>query len=155
MQALQDVETAAAAVALQRIGGVGHQLQFAKHELGNDNGAVEKAGFGDISDAAVNDDAGIENLVALLRLLLAAKDSPQRRKIEQIAFVGADDQANVGHQQHDHDLEETSRVARAEAVAEDQGKQVGAEDAQHAADGGPDQPLQADPAQPPFEQDDG
>ena len=40
------------------------------------------------------------------------------------------------------------------AVANDQGKQVGAEDAEDAAHGGANQALQADPTQPPFEQDD-
>ena len=41
-----------------------------------------------------------------------------------------------------------------DAVANDQRKQVSADNPQHAADGGPNQTLQADPAQLPFEQHD-
>ncbi len=40
------------------------------------------------------------------------------------------------------------------AVADHQGEEVGAEDAEDAADRSADQALQADQAQPPFEQDD-
>ena len=41
-------------------------MEFAEHELRDHEDAVEKAGFRDIGDAAVDDDAGIENLEALL-----------------------------------------------------------------------------------------
>ena len=41
------------------------------------------------------------------------------------------------------------------AVANDEGKQVGAEDAEDAANGRANQTLQADQAQPPFEENDG
>ena len=117
LQALQDVETAASAVALERVGRIGHQLQFAQHELRGDDDAIEEAGFGDVGDAAVDDDAGIENLVALLALFLAAEDAAQRRQIEQVSFHGAHDQAHVGHEQHDQNLQEALRVAWRQAVA--------------------------------------
>jgi hypothetical protein len=45
LDALQDVEPAAAAVALQRIGGIGDELQLAQHELRDDQRAVEEAGL--------------------------------------------------------------------------------------------------------------
>ena len=70
-------------------------------------------------------------------------------------FVGAHHQADVGHQQHDQNLQEALGVSWSQAAANDQGEQVSAEDAQDAADGGADQTRQADQAQPPFEQDDG
>ena len=46
-------------------------------------------------------------------------------------------------------------MAGHDAVANHQGEQVGPDDAENAADGSADQPLQADPAQPPLEKDDG
>ena len=58
---LQDVEAAAAAVALQRVGGVGDELQLLEHELRDDQRAVEEAGLADVGDAAVDDDAGVED----------------------------------------------------------------------------------------------
>ena len=39
--------------------------------------AIEEAGFGNIGDPSVNDDAGIEDFVALLRLLLPSEDAAQ------------------------------------------------------------------------------
>ena len=101
LQALQNVETAAAAVTLERVGRIGHQLQFAQDELRRHDHAVEEAGFGDVRDPAVDDDAGVENLVALLRLLFAAEDAAEGRQVQQVALVGAHDQSDVGHQQHD------------------------------------------------------
>ena len=89
---------------LSEIGGVGNQLQLAQNELRDDDDAVEEAGLGDVGDAAVDDDAGVENLVALLALLLAAEDAAQRRQVQQVALVGADDQSDVGHEQHDREI---------------------------------------------------
>ena len=51
------------------------ELQFAQYELRSDDDAVEKAGFGDVGNAAVDDHAGVEDLVAFLALLLAPKDT--------------------------------------------------------------------------------
>jgi len=56
---LQDVQAAAAAVALHRIRRIRHQLQFAQNELGDHQDAIQKAGLRYIGDAAVNDDAGV------------------------------------------------------------------------------------------------
>ena len=64
---LQDVEAAAAAVALHRIGGVGDELQFLQHELRDHQRAVEEARLADVGDAAVDDHARVEDPVALLR----------------------------------------------------------------------------------------
>jgi hypothetical protein len=65
---LQDVEAAAPAIALHRIRGVGDQLQLLQHELRNDERAVHEAGFADVRDPSVDDDAGVEHLVAPPRL---------------------------------------------------------------------------------------
>ena len=89
------------------VGGIGDQLQLAQDELRGHDDAVQEAGLGDVGDAAVDDDAGVENLIDALALLLAAEDAAQRRQVEQVALVGADDQADVSHQQHDQYLQET------------------------------------------------
>src|SRR5262249_37810052 len=57
LQTLQDVEAAAAAVALERIGRVGDELEFAQDKLRDHDDAVEEAGFSDVGNAAVDDDA--------------------------------------------------------------------------------------------------
>src|SRR5262249_45863534 len=67
LDALQDVEAAAAAVPLQRVGRIGDELQFLEHELRDDERAVDEAGFTYVGDAAVDDYAGVENLVTALR----------------------------------------------------------------------------------------
>ncbi len=58
---LQHVESAAAALPLRAVGRVGDHLQFAEHKLRNDEHAIDKPGLGDIGDAAVDDDARIQN----------------------------------------------------------------------------------------------
>src|SRR5581483_3809236 len=154
LDALQNVEPAAAAVALERVGRVGHELQFAQHELRDDDDPVEEAGFGDVGDAAVDDDAGVEDLVALLGLLLAAEDTAQGGEVQQVALVRPHDQSNVGHEQHDEHLQEALRVSRLDAVLDDQAEQVGAEDAGNAADHRANQPLEADLEQADLKQHD-
>src|SRR5204862_4223674 len=58
---LQNVEAAAAAVALHRVARIGDELQFLQHELRNHERAVDKPGFADVGDAPVDDDAGVED----------------------------------------------------------------------------------------------
>ncbi len=106
LDALQDVQAAAAAVALHRIGRIGHQLQLAQHELRNHQHAVEETGFGDIGDAAVDDHAGVQNLERFLRALLAAEDAAQGRQVEHVALLGAHHQPHVGHPQQEANLQE-------------------------------------------------
>src|SRR5665213_2671131 len=60
LDTLQDVETAPPAVALHRIGGIGHQLQLVQYELGDHQRSVHKAGLDDVGNASVDDDAGVE-----------------------------------------------------------------------------------------------
>ena len=55
--------------------------------------------FADVCDAAIDDDAGVENLVDLLDRTLSAKDTAERRQIEEVSLVGANHQADVGHQE--------------------------------------------------------
>src|ERR1700687_1364953 len=155
LQALQNVEAAPPAIALQGVGGIGDELQFAQHELRGDDDAVEEAGLGNVGDAPVDDDAGVENLVAFLALLLAAEDPSERGQVQQITLVGPDDEAHIGHQQHDQDLQEALGVSFGNAVADDQSKQVSATDAEETPDGGADESLQTHGAQLPLEEHDG
>src|SRR5208283_5225620 len=58
--------------------------ESAEHELRDHNQAVEETGLGDVGDAAVDNDAGVEDLVTLLARLFAAEDPAERRQIEQV-----------------------------------------------------------------------
>ena len=130
-------------------------MQLAQHELRDDDDAVEEAGLGDVGDATVDDDAGVQDFVAALGLLLAAEDAAERGQVQQLAFTGADDQADVGHQQHDKQLQEALGRTRLNAVFDDQAEKISADDAEDAADDGADQPLQADLPQADLEQNHG
>src|SRR5581483_3805877 len=154
LQALQNVESPAPPISLERIGGVRHQLQLTQYELRGDDDSIEEAGLSDVSDTAIDDHAGIENFVALFPLLLAPEDPSQCRQVQQIAFVGPDDQTNVGHQQHDKDLKEALGMSLGNAAADDEGEKIRPADAEDTSDGRSDEPLQADRAQLPFEQND-
>src|SRR5579864_5336865 len=105
LDALQNIETAAAAIAFHGVGGIGDQLQFAQHELRDDEHAIEKTGFGDVGDAAVDDDAGIEDLKGFLWPFFPTENAAQGGKVQQIAFVGADDQPDIGHPQQEEKLQ--------------------------------------------------
>ena len=155
LEALEDVETTASAIALEGVGGIGDELEFAKDELRDDDEAVEESGFGDVGDAAVDDNAGIENFKALLARLFASEDAAEGGQVEQIALVGADGQSDIGHDHHNHDLEETLNRTGRDAVANNEGEEIGTDDTENAADGCADQPLQTHHAQPPLEDNDG
>ena len=62
LQALDNIQPAAAPVALHGIGRIGHHLQFAQNKLRNDDDPVQEAGIGDVGDAAIDKDTGVEDL---------------------------------------------------------------------------------------------
>ena len=147
---LQDVEAAAAAIAFHGIGRVGHQLQFAEHELRNHQHAIEEAGLRNIGDAAIDDDAGIEYLVGLLGRFFAAEDAAERSQVQQVALLGADDQAHVAHEQQERHLQKRLRCR----LAQHKGHEKRTDNTEHAAACRADQPFQADPLQTHFKEDD-
>src|SRR6476646_7004668 len=58
--ALQNVQTATAAVAFHGVGGIRHQLKLAQHEAGNYQSAFDKSRLGNVGDATVDDHARIQ-----------------------------------------------------------------------------------------------
>src|SRR5690606_40263288 len=62
LNAVKNIQTPAAAVALEGVGRIGNMAQLFQDKTGDDNLAVQEAGITDIGNAAVNDDAGIQNL---------------------------------------------------------------------------------------------
>jgi hypothetical protein len=105
LNTLEDVETAAAAIPLHGIGRVGHHLEFVQNELRNYQNAVEETGIGDIGDAAVDDDAGIEDLLIGAGLGFSAEYSAQSAEIEQFALGGASDASEVNEENQADDLD--------------------------------------------------
>ena len=106
LDALQDVETAAAAVAAQRIGRIGDLLQLLEHELRNDERAVDEAGLADVGDAAVDDDAGVENSVAALLLRLRPEQPRDPLWLEPLAGLRAEHEADVGQREKNERVKE-------------------------------------------------
>ena len=102
---LQDVEAAAAAVALHRIRRIGHQLQLLEHELRNHQRAVDEAGLAEIGDAAVDDHRGVENLVVALGPG-GAEQRHQPRRLEPLALAPADHETEVREDQQDEAVQE-------------------------------------------------
>ena len=123
--------------------------------MGNDDDAVEESSFRYVGNTAVDDDAGVENLVALLARLFAAEDAAQRGQIQEVAFIGAYDQSDIGHDQHDHDHQKALGRSRGHAIANHEREKVGADDSHDAADGRADQALQAHDMQSPFKDNNG
>jgi len=59
-----------------------------------------KAGFADVGDSAIDDHAGIENLVAALRTG-GAKETDEPRRLEPLAMFRAENETQI--RQHDQD----------------------------------------------------
>ena len=102
---LQDVEAASAAVPLERIRGVCDQLQFLQDELRDDQRSVDEARFADVRDAAVDDDAGVEDLVAPLRPC-----RPEQRhepgRFEPLALAPADEETEIRQNEQNQRVQE-------------------------------------------------
>jgi len=152
LAALQNFQAAAPALALERIGGIGHELKFAEHELRNDDRAVEKERVGDVGHAPVNNHASIQHFERVLQAALGAEQSAERLKIQHVAFVRAEDQAHVGHHQKNGQAEEGARAFGHGCVREHERGEIGSENSEDRSRGRPDQPPQARAAQAHLEQ---
>ena len=53
---------APAAIAFQRIGGIGDQLQFSQNKLRDSQSAVDESGLRNIGDSAVDNHTGIQDV---------------------------------------------------------------------------------------------
>src|SRR5262249_26368796 len=80
------------------------------------------------------------------------EDAAQRGQVQQVALTRAHRQADIGHQQHDEELQEALSGSWSYAIADHEAEQVGADDPENAADHRPDQPLEADLAKPELEE---
>ena len=114
---------------------------------------LRESGLSDIGYSAVDDDAGIEDLVALLALLLTAEDAAESGQVQQISLVRSDDQSHVGHEQHHENLQETLGMPCGHTAADYQGEEVSAADSENTSNSGADETLEADGPQLPLEQD--
>ena len=77
--ALQDIEPAAAARALEHIRRIRDVLEFLEHEDRYEQRPLDKARIADIGDAAIDDDTRVEQLVALYSAFGATACSLCRR----------------------------------------------------------------------------
>ena len=102
---MQDIEAAAAAVALQRVGGIRDKLQLLQHELRDDERTVEKSRLADVRDSAVDDHTRIENTVALLRSGVA-EQAYEPLRLKPFAFARSHDDSEVRKHQEDETVEE-------------------------------------------------
>src|SRR5262249_23681055 len=97
LNALKNVETTPSTIPFQRICRVSDLLQFTQNEVGNDEHSIQETGFADIGNAAVDDDAGIEDLISLSRRPFATENAAHRRQIQHVSLVRSNDESDVGH----------------------------------------------------------
>ena len=113
----------------------------------------EETGLADVGDAAVDDDARIEHLVRFSGAPVA-EDPAEGGKVEVLALAGPGQQADVGHQHQDHDLDECHGVGLKPHPADDDADQAGTDNAQNRAQGRADQCLKRTPPDPQLHQHD-
>ena len=107
--AIEHLEAVAAARALDRVAGIGHLLQFLQHEPRDDNQALEEIRLDEVGDAAVNDDAGVQQQ-QILGLVLRREPhvGNNERKILLVAAHGQDD-ADVTEAQEEAQADDPAR----------------------------------------------
>src|SRR5262245_46975380 len=152
LDALKDVQSSPATVALGGIGRVGDLLQLAQDELRDENRAAHKTGLGDVGDAPVNNHAGVENLVALLRPAVD-QDAAERREVEVVTFGRADQQPDVGHEERERQGQEGFDRLIPVLRGDQEPDQRRADDAEDRACRRPDQGLQRGPPDSQLEED--
>ena len=134
---LQDVEAATAAIALHRIGRIGDELQLLEHELRDHERSVHETGFTDVRDAAVDDDARVEDLVSLAR-----PGRPEQvhevLRLEPLALTRTDHDSKVRQRQQDDAVKEddasVTQVGPVERGADGLGREQTDGSAQQGAD---------------------
>ena len=134
---LQDVEAAPAAIALERVGRIGHELQLLQDELRDDERAVDEAGLADVRDAAVDDDARVEDLVAPLRPR-RAEQADEPRRLEPFAVLAAQDETEVRQDDQDEAVQELYAPIAAVGPEEAGANRMGDAEADRAADERPE-----------------
>ena len=148
LDALQNIQAAAAAITLEGIGGIGDQLQLAENKLRNDQHAVQKACLGDVRDPPVDNHAGIEHLERLFWRFLAPKNAAQRSQVEHISLLSANHQTDVRHPEKQSDLNKRRNIG----LTEHQTHQESSENTQYRSESSPYKPLQAHSLQPNLKQ---
>ena len=141
---------AAAAVALQRVGGVGDELQLLEDELRDHERAVEKAGLADVGDAAVDDHAGVENAIALLRTGVA-EEAGEPLRLQPLAFPRAHHDPEVREDEQDEAVQEDDAVVGRVGPEQRGANRLGEPEADGAADQRAEQIGHLRLAQPRFD----
>jgi len=142
LDALKDIQAPAAAIPLQRVGGVGNLLEFAQHEVRNHENPVKETGFANIRDPAVDHNAGVENLVRLLGRPFSSKDAAKRRQIQQVPFIRPYHQPNVSHQEKDKELDKGERAGVENGIRQHVADERRSDNTHDRADCGANETLQ-------------
>jgi len=108
LDAAENLKAAASAGAFDGIFGIGDLLEFFQDEAGHNNDAFEEIGFDEVGNAAVDDDAGIEQEEVVGFVLFCEADV--RDDEGEIFFVAA-------HGEDDADVTETEEEAEADEPA--------------------------------------
>ena len=109
---------APAAIAPQAVGAIGDVLQLLQDEVGHEQRVADEAGAGDVEDAAVDDDAGVEQddvfvILLLLRfdgLLGGARQAQPAGEFAQVAVAV--------HHQHRAQIAEAQRRGQRQNFAQ-------------------------------------
>ena len=136
MEALEYLKAAAAALALERIGGIGDQLKFVEDETGNAERAIEEMGFADFGDATVNEDAGVEKFQGRQIAGGWNRDSMwQGHLTKDMPLARAHDQAEIAESKECGEFEKGLGGFRLGGVRNDHGNKEGSEQTEDGTEG--------------------
>ena len=95
LQALKNFESAASALALERVGGIGNELELVEDKARDAEGAVEEMCFANVGDAAVDERAGVEQLGRVTRGRGELDRFGEREFAEGRRFGGTDNESEI------------------------------------------------------------
>ena len=129
---VEDVQAAPAALALQPVGRIGHELELLEDELGNDERPLDEPRVAEVGDAAVDDDARVEDLVAAAGAF-SLKKPEEVGRVEPLRLPRPDEEPDVGHDDQEEDADEGGHLLRADDGLVDRAEHPAEEDADEQA----------------------
>src|SRR5579862_1492046 len=100
-------------------------------------------GFADISDAAIDDDAGVQNFHHAALAALAAKYSAKGLKVEHLSLAGTDDDSDVRQDKQEGETNERSLGIWHGGIGEHQAHQIRRKNSDDRADRNANQAAEA------------
>jgi hypothetical protein len=105
LELIQNIQATPSSLSLDAVSGVRYKLQLFEDKLRNDQISVDEFRVTNIGDPAIDDHAGIQNLVTLSCHFLFEK-AGKKGRIKPLMFSYADQKSDIGHDHQEQNPDE-------------------------------------------------